>query len=50
MATGRARAEPLPIAIAYLTARVNKDRSVNFRRDVYGRDAVLAADLLGSEA
>jgi murein L,D-transpeptidase YcbB/YkuD len=29
---------------------VNKDGSVNFRRDVYGRDAILAAALLGPQA
>jgi murein L,D-transpeptidase YcbB/YkuD len=29
---------PLPIHITYLTAWVNKDGSVHFRNDVYGRD------------
>jgi L,D-transpeptidase YcbB len=42
--------QKLPVHIAYLTAWVNKDGSVNFRRDVYGRDAILAAHLLGPEA
>jgi murein L,D-transpeptidase YcbB/YkuD len=29
---------------------VDKDGTVNFRRDVYGRDEILAAHLLGREA
>jgi murein L,D-transpeptidase YcbB/YkuD len=42
--------QPLPVHIAYLTTWVNKDGSVNFRRDVYGRDAILAAALFGPAA
>ncbi len=38
---------PLPVHVAYLTAWVNKDGSVHFRNDVYGRDAILANALLG---
>jgi murein L,D-transpeptidase YcbB/YkuD len=38
-------AEPLPVHITYLTAWVNKDGSVQYRDDVYGRDARLAAAL-----
>jgi murein L,D-transpeptidase YcbB/YkuD len=40
-------AAPLPVHITYLTAWVNKDGSVNFCDDVYGRDAILAEALLG---
>jgi murein L,D-transpeptidase YcbB/YkuD len=42
--------QPLPVHIAYLTAWVNKDGTVNFRNDVYGRDAILADALLGPRA
>ncbi len=43
-------AEPLPVHVSYLTAWVNKDGSVHFRKDIYGRDAKLAESLLGSRA
>jgi murein L,D-transpeptidase YcbB/YkuD len=39
---------PLPVHVTYLTAWVNKDGSVNFRRDVYNRDKQLAGALAGS--
>jgi murein L,D-transpeptidase YcbB/YkuD len=39
-------ARPLPVDITYLTAWVNKDGTINYRDDVYGRDAKLQA-LLG---
>ena len=42
--------KPLPVHIAYLTAWVNKDGTVHFRNDVYGRDALLADALLGPRA
>ncbi|WP_209006205.1 murein L,D-transpeptidase [Stappia sp. 28M-7] len=34
--------KPLPVHLTYLTAWVNKDGSVHFRRDIYDRDKVLA--------
>lgn len=40
--------KPLPVHVTYLTAWVNKDGTVNFRRDVYNRDRQLAAALAGS--
>ena len=33
--------QTIPVHIAYLTAWVNKDGSVHFRLDVYGRDTIL---------
>ncbi|MEL6784758.1 MAG: L,D-transpeptidase family protein [Pseudomonadota bacterium] len=33
--------QKLPVHIAYLTAWVNKDGSVHYRRDIYGRDKIL---------
>lgn len=37
--------EKLPVHITYLTAWVNKDGSVHYRRDIYGRDKILAKAL-----
>lgn len=31
-------AKPIPVHLTYLTAWVNKDASVHFRKDIYGRD------------
>ncbi len=49
VATGKQRVinltKPLPVHVTYLTAWVNDDGSVNFRRDVYGRDKQLAGAL-----
>lgn len=39
-------AQSLPVHISYLTAYANKDGSIHFRDDVYGRDAPLARVLL----
>ncbi len=41
---------PVPVHINYLTAWVNKDGTTHFRRDVYGRDAVLDEALKAATA
>ena len=33
--------EKIPVHVTYLTAWVNKDGSVHYRRDIYGRDKIL---------
>ena len=38
-------ARPIPVHISYLTAWVNKDGSVHFRKDIYGRDRLLTSAL-----
>ena len=52
IASGKQRvinlAKPIPVHVTYLTAWVNEDGSVNFRRDVYDRDKQLASALAGS--
>ena len=44
IATGKrqvVKIKPFPVHVTYLTAWVNKDMSVHFRNDVYGRDKAL---------
>ncbi len=36
----------VPVYISYITAFANKDGNVHFRRDIYGRDEILAEQLL----
>jgi murein L,D-transpeptidase YcbB/YkuD len=38
--------QKVPVYVTYITAFANKDGSVHFRRDVYGRDETLAEHLL----
>ena len=50
IASGKQRivtfATPIPVHVTYLTAWVNKDKSVQFRRDAYGRDRLLDEKLM----
>ncbi|MEO1248486.1 MAG: L,D-transpeptidase family protein [Pseudomonadota bacterium] len=39
--------DPIPVYISYITAWANKDGTVHFRDDIYGRDATLADAILG---
>ena len=39
--------QSIPVHLTYLTNWVNKDGSVYFRKDIYGRDKLLAAALAG---
>jgi murein L,D-transpeptidase YcbB/YkuD len=39
---------PVQVHITYITAWVNKDGTVHFRNDIYGRDELLAGALLGN--
>jgi murein L,D-transpeptidase YcbB/YkuD len=38
--------QKIPVYVTYITAFANKDGSVHFRRDIYGRDGELAEQLL----
>lgn len=40
---------PVPVHITYLTAWVNRDGTIQFRDDIYGRDAKLATALARAE-
>ena len=38
--------EKVPVYIAYLTAFVDRDLKLNFRKDLYGLDARLASTII----
>jgi murein L,D-transpeptidase YcbB/YkuD len=40
---------PLPIHIVYLTAYTDREGSIYFKKDIYGRDAALVAALFGKK-